>query len=545
MASPGANNENGVVTKETEVLRTRGRSGAFVDDNRHSIVNCLKCEETQKALEESKEKNETLVKQLSHIVSQLDQARQVIKSLEELCRQRENTPDHIHVPSQDISIIDPEVIAAKRKEDKAYSPTVLVEGMYPKGIDFSDMEEKLAQLDECLRATRETSINSVEYCFTNMTVRPPLKRMNTLHTSSFTSSFDHSLPPAYRPPLPHNHSEHHRPSSDAVSTLRRTLSETELHLHPSSGVMMLMNTSTDPLNEAAQTSCRLTDDFIPFRSRFMSALKKSDQVMSYASLSSTITQKEDNFAFASPLGQGLTGDESYQLLEKISILEDERLSLLAKVEDVNEQNKALWQTINEMGQDLDCKHLQLQLLSTDIKQSTTQLRLAAEMRDELKDLKNERDKFKDKSSSLEDEGRLVKESLVQRLTEMAATNKVLSLDNQRLRTKILQLKTSSAPVASSNSFEDNLSETHTKVQETIDDDIRLQGALLELDDGTKYVHKQGFLTKQGHKVKTWRRRMFVLDTHSLSYYKTEQPLGIVPLEDILKVQITQGAYVIN
>lgn len=49
---------------------------------------------------------------------------------------------------------------------------------------------------------------------------------------------------------------------------------------------------------------------------------------------------------------------------------------------------------------------------------------------------SERNKLREKSTSLEDESRLVKESLVQRLTEMATTSKVLSLDNQRLRAKV-------------------------------------------------------------------------------------------------------------
>lgn len=37
--------------------------------------------------------------------------------------------------------------------------------------------------------------------------------------------------------------------------------------------------------------------------------------------------------------------------------------------------------------DLDRKHLQLQLLTTDIRQATTEIKLAAEMRLELRDLR--------------------------------------------------------------------------------------------------------------------------------------------------------------
>ena len=42
------------------------------------------------------------------------------------------------------------------------------------------------------------------------------------------------------------------------------------------------------------------------------------------------------------------------------------------------------------------------------------------------------------------------------------------------------------------------------------------------DDPGNFVHKQGFLTKQGARVKTWKRRLFVLDSQGLSYFKTEQ-----------------------
>ena len=36
------------------------------------------------------------------------------------------------------------------------------------------------------------------------------------------------------------------------------------------------------------------------------------------------------------------------------------------------------------------------------------------------------------------------------------------------------------------------------------------------------VHKQGFLVKRGGRVRTWKKRLFVLDSAGLSYYKTEQ-----------------------
>ena len=41
------------------------------------------------------------------------------------------------------------------------------------------------------------------------------------------------------------------------------------------------------------------------------------------------------------------------------------------------------------------------------------------------------------------------------------------------------------------------------------------------NDDSNYVHKQGFLVKQGGRVKSWKKRLFVLDSEGLSYYKTE------------------------
>ncbi len=49
----------------------------------------------------------------------------------------------------------------------------------------------------------------------------------------------------------------------------------------------------------------------------------------------------------------------------------------------------------------------------------------------------ERDLLMERLRNLEDEGKAVKDSLVQLVTEKAATNKALTLENQRLRQKVL------------------------------------------------------------------------------------------------------------
>ncbi|XP_030611598.1 pleckstrin homology domain-containing family A member 1 isoform X3 [Archocentrus centrarchus] len=53
------------------------------------------------------------------------------------------------------------------------------------------------------------------------------------------------------------------------------------------------------------------------------------------------------------------------------------------------------------------------------------------------------------------------------------------------------------------------------------------------------VIKAGHCVKQGALMKNWKRRYFVLDENSLSYYKTDmerEPLRVIPLKEIHKVQ---------
>lgn len=48
--------------------------------------------------------------------------------------------------------------------------------------------------------------------------------------------------------------------------------------------------------------------------------------------------------------------------------------------------------------------------------------------------------------------------------------------------------------------------------------------------------KKGYLVKQGGKIRTWKRRYFVLSDHQLLYFRkpTDQaPLGIIPLENLV------------
>ena len=55
--------------------------------------------------------------------------------------------------------------------------------------------------------------------------------------------------------------------------------------------------------------------------------------------------------------------------------------------------------------------------------------------------------------------------------------------------------------------------------------------------------KGGFLTKQGHKIKNWKRRWFVLKGNTLSYYKAprdSKAVGVIPVSVIKEVRYCDG-----
>jgi hypothetical protein len=43
------------------------------------------------------------------------------------------------------------------------------------------------------------------------------------------------------------------------------------------------------------------------------------------------------------------------------------------------------------------------------------------------------------------------------------------------------------------------------------------------------AHHEGYLTKQGFRIKTWRKRWCVLAGGTLSYYKSKNKASIIPL----------------
>ncbi|KAK8795615.1 hypothetical protein WA158_000272 [Blastocystis sp. Blastoise] len=58
-------------------------------------------------------------------------------------------------------------------------------------------------------------------------------------------------------------------------------------------------------------------------------------------------------------------------------------------------------------------------------------------------------------------------------------------------------------------------------------------------DITRYCLKKGYLVKEGHLVKTWKNRLFVLTSSELSYMEGDKVKGKIPLNEIKTVQPTK------
>ena len=328
-----------VVSPSASSSSQRERSGAvsFVA----SEGPCLQCHDTQLALMAAQEINERLLRGLSRIISHLDQANEHLKSLEVICHRKERVPDHIHLPAEDVYIIDPQEIAAKRKENMELGQ--VVDQMYPKGLDYSDIEEQISKLDKCLKETRETCISSANVCFEGNPFggkkeRPSLKRMNTVHSTSFSQSYERDEEDAggigkhmeiLRHSLLRNlhsqHSEHRHRSDSAVASLRRTRSEAELDSVLVTS-LILEQQEADPLQTGSKTATILSTSssrgvlspsssvqHLPFRSHLMSVLRKQETRTSITSLAGggTLMRKSEtedpHTSFVQPLGKGLTG----------------------------------------------------------------------------------------------------------------------------------------------------------------------------------------------------------------------------------------------
>jgi len=90
--------------------------------------------------------------------------------------------------------------------------------------------------------------------------------------------------------------------------------------------------------------------------------------------------------------------------------------------------------------------------------------------------------------------------------------------------------------------EDYMSALYDKI---VNDEIKME------TDGQLFTNaeKKGWLTKQGGRIKTWKRRWFILSDNCLYYFKSpkdSEPCGIIPLENLLVEEIPgKGKYMFS
>eukprot|EP01133_Synstelium_polycarpum_P020003 gene20003-23968_t len=82
--------------------------------------------------------------------------------------------------------------------------------------------------------------------------------------------------------------------------------------------------------------------------------------------------------------------------------------------------------------------------------------------------------------------------------------------------------------------------------ESLYDRIVTNEIKMERDGQTDaYTEKKGWLTKQGGRIKTWKKRWFKLTANCLLYFKTPQdlePCGIIPLENVVVTVVVQKKF---
>lgn len=208
-----------------------------------------------------------------------------------------------------------------------------------------------------------------------------------------------------------------------------------------------------------------------------------------------------------------------RVMAKISSLEEERLHLMQTIEILQSDNVSVRQSLRETLGTLEMKDVQLKLAMQDLGIATSEIRKASELNGKLRTLERERNTYVERLALLEDESSAVKLSLIQLLQDKSAINKNLALENFQLQRQL----TLTAADRHGPKGDQEPSSNHKEEQ----------------NDVGPTVHKQGFLVKRGGRVRTWKKRLFVLDSTGLAYYKTEQPIQNIPLNDIVSATVSR------
>eukprot|EP01113_Clastostelium_recurvatum_P040797 TRINITY_DN638_c0_g1_i7.p1 TRINITY_DN638_c0_g1~~TRINITY_DN638_c0_g1_i7.p1 ORF type:complete len:1001 (+),score=251.77 TRINITY_DN638_c0_g1_i7:178-3180(+) len=109
----------------------------------------------------------------------------------------------------------------------------------------------------------------------------------------------------------------------------------------------------------------------------------------------------------------------------------------------------------------------------------------------------------------------------------------------------IKKKMTKAEFIRNNSGVNNGGDLPQAFMEELYDKIVTNEIKMETDDATRFTNaeKKGWLTKQGGRIKTWKRRWFILSNNCLFYFKSStdaEPCGIIPLENLVVSPANMG-----
>ena len=363
---------------------------------------CPSCALLQESVRENQLQNAVLTRNLGHILASLKSAKDLITSLERsLEKKRSPSPRMTPEPPPMLSPLSPSQPAPVTDDGLLHAN--IVDSLYPP-VDNSlvpELTQTVAEInsiiseaaDKCLSSAGTSfsaSIASNRAISASTPTRRKLSRMQTLPSfypppmlpSSITSEARNF--PEDQVCTPTNCSSNELSNSESRSSLRRSLSDTCLD---SSGDDF--DTLGELMDSNLQLQQRRRDQF---HSHFLSLLDKqrrNSEFMISDSLASVVSPEpplEERKDYIVSLGNGLSGEESKQLLEKIAVMENDRLRSMTEIEELRDENASLWDSVVDLSHDVDNKSLHLQLAMQDLRMATNEIKKSTELKQRVDEL---------------------------------------------------------------------------------------------------------------------------------------------------------------
>ena len=365
---------------------------------------CPSCALLQESVRESQLQNEALTRSLSHILASLKSAKDLMTSMERsLEKKRSPSPRMTPEPPTHSPLLSPAT-------DDGLLHANIVDSLYPT-VDNSLVPELTQAVTEIRSIISEAADMCLVSAGTSFSASVALNR--AIRTSSASTpnrrklSRMQTLPSFYPPPmLSSSHTSSHWSearnlpedqmgtptncsttmelmNSDSKCSLRRTYSDTCLD---SSGDDF--DTLGELMDSRLQQRRHRSEQF---HSHFLSLLDKQRRSSDFlnSSLASVVSPEpplDERKDYVVSLGNGLSGEESKQLLEKIALMENERLKSMTEIEELRDQNALLWDSLTDMSYDVDSKSLHLQLALQDLHAATNEIKKSTELKQRVDEL---------------------------------------------------------------------------------------------------------------------------------------------------------------